>query len=172
MKNWSEQFRLTDEWVRDLALHTLFRWRQRAESGKPVQLRWQRLPFGANFGLFNGQGKAFLFQHPGWNLDVDDWQEFKRSVESSFKSFVAKYHRNTVAQAYAGGWGEAPDIREQLRFKWLALWQVKGLSAIKILAWSRQKVNPSNVEKQVKRSAKQADITLRPSKAGPRKNRN
>jgi hypothetical protein len=170
MKNWSEQFRLTDEWVRDLALQTLFRWRQRAEAGEPVLLQWQRLPVG-EYGLFDGRGEDFFFRHPGWNLR-DDWQNFKKSVEVAFKKIVVDYHRQVVIRAYAGGWEEAPDIREQLRFKWLALWQVRGLSAIKILSWSYLKVNPSNVEKQVKLSAKQADITLRPPKAGPRKNRN
>jgi hypothetical protein len=172
IENWRDEFHLTDEWILDLAMQTLFRWRQQIESREPVLLQWQRLSVELLFGLFDGQGPEFRFRHPGWNLR-DDWQAFKSSVEDAFESIVAGYHRQVVTQAYAGGWDEAPDIREQLRFKWLALWQVKGHSAHQIQdATPQMKVSSSNVEKQVQLSAKQAGVTPRPSQKGRRQNRN
>jgi hypothetical protein len=172
IQEWSEKFCLRDEWLHDLALHTLFHWRELRESGKPIAVRWYRLPFDG-MGLFDGLGEEFVFWQQSWNLAEEDWHECKKRLQQAFKAFLDEYHRQTVVLAVRGGWSQSPkivDTRE--RFKWLALWQVKGWSAIKILGRCHLKVNPSNVEKQVKASAKQAGVTLRRSRRGRRENRN
>jgi hypothetical protein len=172
IREWSETFRLSDEWLLDLALHTLFHWTQRLELEKPIALRWHRLPF-EGMGLFDGLGEEFVFRQPGWNLNEGDWYDCKKRLQQAFKDFLDRHHRQTVVLAVRGGWSQGPkivDTRE--RFKWLALWQVKGWSAIKILGRCHLKVKPSNVEKQVKASAKQAGVTLRLSRRGRRENRN
>jgi hypothetical protein len=169
LTKWSSQFHLTNEWLLDLALHTLFHWREKKEEGQPVRLRWHRLPFGG-MGAFDGWAPEFELTQDGWDLNDEDWPQFRKRVQNAFEKSLNDYREQTTLIALNGGWRRAPDIRDsKQRFKWLALWQVKGWSAKEILEWCQLKVNASNVEKQVKTSAEQAGVTLRRPQKGRRR---
>jgi hypothetical protein len=170
INKWSRQFNLGDEWLRDLALHTLYHWRQCVDSGKTIRLQWCRLPFGG-MGVFDGRGEEFHFKHPGWNLHDEDWTEFKKGVRKAFETLLEEYRATVAGQARRGGWAEAPTIvDDRLRFQWLAWAKVRGWNAMRILEESnRIQTDISNVSKQVKLSAKQAGVVLRSLKGRPKK---
>lgn len=176
LRKWSEKYHLTEEWLRDLALHTLFYWREKV-AGKPLDLLWHQLP--SIEGVFDGQGDEIEFSsgagqefsNEGWNVGDQAWHEYRNFLRAAFDQFLADYHRRTIKQAVLGGWSKADDIRDnQQRFKWLALNLVKGLNPTEILkSFPWLNVSPSNIAKQMTLTAQQVGVTHRSSKGRPRK---
>ena len=173
LENWTARFELRDEWLRDLAVATLYGWAVDKRSKKPITRRWRHLPEVTTVAIYEGPNVEFVC--PGWDLGRESWPEFLKRARKLFNDQLDSYRRDVTRSALDGGWDLAPDIREQQRFRWLAWYQTLGWSASTILNCKCRglDVTENNVLKQIQISAQQATVTLRPSRKGRTKqNRN
>ena len=118
LREWSKRYHLTDEWLLDAALATLHQWRQFPPS--------KDLGWGPDYGVPPFFPPDICFRAPGINQTHEEWNKGKKAAMDQFEAYLENEHRPVNVKALrAAGWRESTEIREPIRFRWAAMWQVR-----------------------------------------------
>jgi hypothetical protein len=162
---WSRDFRLTDEWLLDVALQTLYLLQK---TPMRPRLHFWRL------SVFNlpplSLDRMLRFKDRGWDPHLDTWKEFHDNISAAFDEHLKQYRTTVEAFLEKSGWKRVPEIRQRKHYTWLVLFQVKGWSPEHILdrfpSNDDRNTEESTITKGVQSAARLAGVTLRASMKG------
>jgi hypothetical protein len=164
---WGQELNLTDQWLLDGALYTLYRW---ARNPTGAFLRdpaaWNRLsqvPYEDESRGFSSKEQEFRFESDGWYADQETWNDFKNRVTKQFGEKLAHYELYMEKLATTRDLVRPIDIRYPNHYEWLARYQSGDLTLNGLASRIRQKEN--TVLKAVQRAATRIGLTLRPGKS-------
>src|SRR5581483_9464538 len=103
-------------------------------------------------------------------IEMETWSAFRRRVTADFNKQLETYRQRILGAATARGWEPSP-IRDQKHYDWLALYQCRGRSPKEIAQAFEVDERHNTIFKMVKQKAALIELTLRPSKQGPRTRR-
>lgn len=136
LEGWIERHNLNAEWVRNMALRTLFHW-----TGKIVVVQGQRLQFTAPISGTNSKMAEvpFSFSESGWRITDETRTIFIARITAEFDSYLAGYMSRVESRAEEAGWTRTPQIRKSengsdvfRHFEWLVRWQCQRWTTTKI----------------------------------------
>jgi hypothetical protein len=165
---WSHNFQLSDDWLLDAALQTLYRWQTDVyaweRDKKSDRLRF--LLIGQSPSKTAPAAAPMRFASDPWRPSGESWQEYEVGLLEQFQRDLRRY-RTEVERLYRSAkWRPALDIRQRQHYTWLAMFQVRGWSPAKIAETFAPEVEESTITKGVENAAKGAGLTLRPSNKG------
>ena len=136
---WCEQFHLDADWVRDIALNTLYHW-----TGEVITVGeshgWS---IGASHGEepLNDGERAFSYSHRGWEMTYTTKNNFIRQIRADFENRLNGYLRSAEEKAKNEGWKKTPALRKTGKqadvyrhVEWLVRWQVQQWETSRIAA--------------------------------------
>jgi hypothetical protein len=168
IRAWAVQFNLTDEWILDIAVTTLGAWVNEPEAID--QPTWH-FPDILMLQPLNPTEKQFSFA-ASWDAPFESWQDFDPRIQRSFRKARDEFKEQVEGLLQSRGW-QHPSTRQTEHFRWLALYQVKTMSALQI--FTKLKLNlaggANTVSKGITKTAGLIGLTLRQPKYGPAKRR-
>jgi hypothetical protein len=153
---WSTRFRLTDPWLLDTALQTLYRMQS---PPKPIMGHFWRLPVTIVPPL--DINRSWVLTNNGWDPHLESWKEFYGRISAEFYERLSLYRTKLEAFLAQSDWTPKPEIRQRKHFAWLVMYQVKAWSPSKIAGELAPSVEESTIIKGVEKAARLAGITLR-----------
>ena len=162
---WALKFNLTDEWVLDRAMQTLYRWRKTPET----ENAWGSFPIFAGDGLIiEATERLFDFQHEGWGVEFEPWDEFLQRFQSDLDKKLDVYRQRVLNIAQTRGWTQRPNILYKPgHFQWLAVFQTRGKSPAEVLEdTNMREMDPSTALKAIQNVADAIGLTLRKPRKG------
>jgi hypothetical protein len=159
LDSWASRFNLSDDWLLDWALKMLSEWHQRGLGG--------RVPFGGLRSSITAEERRLVFENYGWDLEFENWGAFNKRIHKQFDALLETYGEQLSKLARRRGWVERPDIRRPKSYRWLVLYQVKGLSPARVTeeAGDHDK-DTSTILKAVEKAAQLCGLTLRGARKG------
>jgi hypothetical protein len=136
LEAWTERYSLNADWVRNMALRTLFHW-----TGKIVATKGQRLQFIAPISGPNSKMAEvpFSFSESGWRITDETRTTFVARITAEFDSYLAGYMNRVESRAKKAGWMRTTQIRKSEKgadafrhFEWLVRWQCQRWTTTKI----------------------------------------
>lgn len=136
LEGWIERHSLNAEWVRNMALRTLFHW-----TGKIVVVQGQPLRFMAPISANNSEiiEQPFSFSDYGWRITNETRTTFIARITAEFNSYLGGYLSRVESRAEGAGWTRTPQIRKSEKdsdlfrhFEWLVRWQCQGWTTTEI----------------------------------------
>ncbi len=161
LKAWGRRFNLTDPWLMDWALETLWSWDKRSRGTG-------RIPFRGLRSVVTAQERHLIFENYGWDLEFEEWGRFKKRLHQALDMYLEEYGHQLSRLAAERGWTERPETRNQRHYRWLVLFQVKQMSPAAIAESGYHNTDPSTILKAVEKAATLCGLTLRGSKKGRR----
>jgi hypothetical protein len=159
--SWAQEFRLTDDWLLDTAMQTLYRMNKVSMLGRP------------HFWRFSGfdvppleMDRTLTFVESGWDPNLQSWRQFRDSVVAAFDDHLKQYRSEVEAFFKKAGWKPAREIRQRAHYTWLVMYQVKGWSPARIAEKFAPGAEESTITHGVENAAKAAGVTLRASFKG------
>ena len=150
LDRWAEKYNADAIWLKDVALLTLWNWH---DSSKVV-LEWH---FRQDYLRHTVCGKDFEFHLSGWDVEVESWQQYRKSALKEFEKKLHEYKNCTRNLAESNGLLRVRRTFSPANLKWFVLYQFTGLSSSKIAdQWSLENraVDESTVLKGIKTAAK------------------
>ena len=161
LTEWANKVHLTDDWLLDRALQTLYHWR---EHPADVSNFWEGLPSAQKF-ILSERERRFEYEHEGWGLEFEPWEEFVKRLHADLQDALVKYQDRTQRLALDRGWSVQRKGRyRDEHFQWLVLFHVKEQSPSAIAGHSR--IEESTVMKAVARLTRAIGLTPRNSRKG------
>lgn len=136
LEAWIKRHNLDADWVRDMALRTLFHW-----TGRIVASRGIKLHFSAPIlpNLVTVEEAPFVLSDFGWIITNETRKAFVARITAEFNSYLAGYLRRVENRAKETGWIKTPQIRKSEKdsdafrhFEWLVRWQCQQWTTTKI----------------------------------------
>jgi len=112
---WAGRFRLDDQWLLEVAVMTLDRWKN--ESAELAALNWAGLPFRP--ARLPSEGRKIDFRDDGWRLEDESWAEFAERVTAAFKRQLDIYKDRIRESMRELGLPLPPQIRQPEHYNWL-----------------------------------------------------
>jgi hypothetical protein len=165
LEAWVCRFSLSDQWLLEVALMTLERWKN--ASAELAALNWAGLPFRPP--PLPPEGREFDFHDDGWHLEDESSSEFASRVMAAFKQQLVTYKDAIRESMRELGLSLPPEIRQPEHYDWLVLYQVRGLSPAQIadlMSTDKKTLTDSTVFKAVSKTAELVGLRLRPPKKG------
>jgi hypothetical protein len=166
LTEWARKFNLTDSWLLDLSLQTLYRWESNASALQ--DLHWADRGYETPPVILTSEEARFHFSDPGWLPAHETWRQYEAKIKSNFNHQLEEYKSRTVNLAEGRGFEQQPEVRNPNHFKWLARYQVLGESPSKI-ADHFNVPDENTIWRAVTKTADQIGRMLRPNKKGRRK---
>ncbi len=137
LNSWAREFHLNANWVRDIALNTLFHW-----SGGRIEIGaspgWAFIG-GPSARPLSQQEMEFHFSDSGWDMTYSTKNDFIQKMRSGFEAYLAAYVKSAEQKAELGGWKRTPALRKKGKqsdvfrhVEWLVRWQVQEWEASRI----------------------------------------
>lgn len=136
LEAWIKVHNLDADWVRNMALRTLFHW-----TGRIVVVQGQPLQFIAPILVKNSliAEMPFSFSADGWRITGETQSAFDTKVRAEFDAYLKGYIRRVRNRAVEAGWKTTPQIRKSgensdvfRHFEWLVRWQCQRWTTTKI----------------------------------------
>jgi hypothetical protein len=162
VREWSERFRLVDEWVLDIAVSTLevwFNW-----PGSAAESVWHYPQQVLNMQpLAHDETQLQIAEN--WDAPFERWDAFKKRFDAGVGKELAEYKSRIERLVAERGW-KTVSIYQQDHFRWLAQYQVREWSARRIAANQKRHLQNGEhtVSKAVMTAAKKIGLTLRQGK--------
>ena len=102
---------------------------------------------------------------PAWNAELERWEDSESRLRRAFEAALQRHQRSTRDRLLEAGFEEAPVMRAEHHFRWLALRQLRGWRPSQIARRSR--VTVAAVSLALRHLAKLVDLPIRPVKSGP-----
>lgn len=124
---WADHYRVNESWVLESAFDNLINW-----MAFPGFNKWH-MPVFICDGI---ESRKFRFDFPGWDPTGEQRDDYFNRIEEAFKTSVDQYLLGVITAARQQGLNNTvvkQDYKHLRRkFKWLVLYQVRGLSHRKI----------------------------------------
>jgi hypothetical protein len=158
---WSVKYNLTNEWILDITVFTLFVWANVPQTIEQPTWHFPRIEMVSP--LLHPE-KQFCVAD-AWDAPFEPWEAFDSRVQESFRKARSEYKKRIEGLLRSRGWHQ-PSVRQLEHFRWLALYQVKRMSAKRILQeLSLNLENGENtVSKGITKAASLIGLTLRQPK--------
>jgi len=189
LEQWAVRFQLhgsTDDWVLRAATMTLVQWlvggtttgitmASTSSRSKPLE------PFRFSFELTH-QGITEEgcivpgFGGRAWHPMVQPWSDFRRDVEQEvgrrLRTALRAYRSNQEGVLAEAGWKRIPAKHQPQHLRWMALYQIRGMSFAAIARQELRSTGDSNdpkrriIEAAVRSTAVLLGLRLRPARRG------
>lgn len=171
LNTWATRYNLTDHWLFDLALQTVFHWERVKDAVKDPQ--WWGLGDLTRPSVVSEEERRFSFTDPGWAPGYESWGMFEKRLRSGFEQQFQTYKKQITPLPERRGFRQPPEIRKPDHFRYLVRYQVLGESPETIAEHfskdqrvAEKGLDGNTVLKAVKKTAGQIGLTLRPSRKG------
>lgn len=150
---WARSFHAEQTWIFDGALKTLWRWYRDPKSRQGLDIDGFRTAVCVDT-LTSDEERKMIFEHVGWDPQLQKWSSWRPSVEEEFKNYLDAYRESLVSLMKKRGAKQAR-IRYSIdHFEWFASFQLLGLSATEILKLDPNLGEESNILKGLKNAAR------------------
>ena len=166
-----------EDWILDGALRALSTWKQSPDWRKKLKISGFCRPVG---GTVHTEPK-FVFEHVGWNLQFEKWNEYRAGLDTAFRKGREAYERRSRDAAESRNEKQRQREHKHRHLEWFARYQLAGMSDLDIAAdyWNdtsdtAEDIDVSTVRRGVKMAATLLNWTsLRKSPLGrPKKEAN
>ncbi len=159
---WANSYNLNEEWIKDVALTTLWYWRFLHGPQQPLWWMVYLHVFSAELDEIR-----LNFQHLGWDPSASSWPDAKERFIEDFIRWLGKDYKPTMTTlAKKRGFRESCPPKEPRHFEWLVHFQVNKQDYQAIASTANR--DPSAVSEGCENAAELIGLTLRPASKGGR----
>lgn len=175
LREWSAQFNLDANWMRDVALETIHTWLSYSQYPKRsfafFTIPWSEL---------SEEEMRFEFVHPGWDPTMVTWQEalndeedpYHLGIRPAFEKHLKEYRKRMETLVVNRGYHRVRHVKKKSHIPWLVYYQLTPSASfsavVKHFTHPKDPVRRENVENAVKDTAKLIGLKLKPPSKGGR----
>jgi hypothetical protein len=129
---WARKFHAEQDWVLESALQTLWVWHKYPALRESLDVSGFRC-YACEAIFISGEERHFRFEDEGWEPQVEKWAKYSSRIRKRFDRDLCAYEVHLRALVESRGAVRARSRYRADHFKWFALYQLGGLSTVKIL---------------------------------------
>jgi hypothetical protein len=123
IQSWSDRWGLSDDWVLELVLRTLWHWNIDEEACK--ELRWTPTVGVGYYHPLLHSDLLFKFTHNRWNPRNEEWSVYNKRLEQAFRKYKDMYRTMLKFEICEGRGKPAARKLNDQHFEWLVRYQVQ-----------------------------------------------
>jgi hypothetical protein len=129
---WAKAFHVEETWILEGALQTLWLWSRDPELRASLDIGGFR-PYCCVDTLISEEEMLFTFESDGWDPQFQRWDIFRKSIKEEFQRQLDAYEQRLRSLLESQGAVRARQRYSPNHFAWFALYQLGGLSTVRIL---------------------------------------